>query len=116
MKKFLYLFLALSFSFSFSSCTKENEEVAEINESIISSPQKVFISEVDTDSIVDSQKALRVADMFTKFRNQSRGILREVENIRDVKDDNGNVLFFIINYTNNNGFVIVSANQNYIPT
>lgn len=115
MKKFLYLFLALSFSFSFSSCTKENEEVAEINESIISSPQKVFISEVDTDSIVDSQKALRVADMFTKFRNQSRGILREVENIRDVKDDNGNVLFFIINYTNNNGFVIVSANQNYIP-
>lgn len=115
MKKFLYLSLAFSCFFSFSSCTQENEEIAEINESIINSPQKVFISEVDTDSIVDSEKALSVAETFFKFKNQSRGVQREVESIRDVKDDNGTVLFFIINYTNNNGFVIVSANQNYIP-
>lgn len=76
-----------------------------------------YITVIDTCTIVDARKAKNVAQLFQKNNPLSRSVSieKEVESISDIKDENGKILLFVVNYKNNQGFVIVSATQDYSP-
>lgn len=112
MKKNLLLSLLLSIVLL--SCT--TDEIFNSPAQVISN-NDVYVTVIDTCTIVDAHKAEYVARLFQQksHLSRSRNMAKEIENISDIKDENGKTLLFIVNYKNNQGFAIVSATQDYSP-
>ena len=78
---------------------------------------ETFISLIDTCKFINAQRAKHVAKLFMSNPKISRNSneIKETEDIQTIKDENGTILLYIINYNDNKGFVIVSVTQNYYP-
>lgn len=89
-----------------------NNDIAIYQEDRGIDPCDIEISVIDTSSTVTQKLAEKVANDFL-FTTKSNS--QEMREIKLVNDDNGNPSFYVINYGDDDGFVIVSATQNYIP-
>lgn len=96
------------------SCTTEHLENCEVN--VIES-KVAHLSKIDTSTIVDAKKAEHIAKHFQKQQNLTRvtGHKKKIKEIQTLKDENGKDLLYIVNYKDNQGFVIISAVQDYEP-
>lgn len=104
MKKITFknsLFL-LSLLLIFNSCEKEQQEVLIDSES----QQEHFVSSKEAKSIAMTAQFNNPED--TKENNS------EVESITSVPDENGEIVYYIINYQNK-GFIIISADKRINP-
>lgn len=110
-KKVLFLTLACVFY----SCSQEFEDLTDSISVENSINPKTFISQIDTNNVVDSNKAIYVAQTFTNQLSPSRSLSKEIKDVTEVKNEQGNTSFYIVNFKNNNGFVIVSSTQDYMP-
>lgn len=110
-KNFIYYVVALCFIWS---CSNDNFENNEQGFNFVN--RVAEISVVDTSSNVTQELAEKVANSFLPSVNKSttRGGLF-IQSVELVNDDLGNPSFYVINYKNKKGFVIVSASQEYMP-
>lgn len=99
----------------FYSCSQEFEDLTDSISVENSINPKTFISQIDTNNVVDSNKAIYVAQTFTNQLSPSRSLSKEIKDVTEVKNEQGNTSFYIVNFKNNNGFVIVSSTQDYMP-
>ncbi len=101
------------------ACTNEDSSnvVPQYEEGI--SLSEACIAVIDTSRVVDMEKAQYVANLFNKKVKPSAEtksyVEKEVAEVRLVMDEEGTELFYIVNYANNQGYVLVSATQDYEP-
>lgn len=90
----------------------QNDAVQEIvNENVsleIASKETAYTTKVSVDD------AKRVANLFNRTSNDSRA-LKAIKEIKVVKDENGKPSMYVVNFANNQGFVLVSATRNFLP-
>lgn len=106
--------LSIALAVMISACTA-NESLDSLK--CESAPSGLYLSVLDTCATVDIQKAEYVAQAFLKKGQLTRATNTEkvIESTSAIKDGNGTPLLYVINYKDNQGFVIVSATQNYMP-
>lgn len=93
------------------SCT--NDLSHDLLESNSLNNDDVYINVPDTTKFISPERALEVAASHTKvYASRAE---RTVENLEVVTDDNGDVLLYVINYADDQGFIIVSATREYFP-
>lgn len=110
MKKMINV---LMLAFLVSCSTDETVYVNELSNEEISA----YVACPDTDKVVTMENVQSVAKMFQHPTLQSRSNAeKEIANIHPVYgEDNEIPLFYIINYKNNEGFIIISGSKDYLP-
>ena len=63
---------------------------------------------------VSVDDAKRVAGLFNGAGGESRA-LKVIKEIKVVEDVNGTPTMYVVNFANNQGFVLVSATRNFLP-
>ena len=63
---------------------------------------------------VSVDDAKRVAGLFNGAVGESRA-LKVIKEIKVVEDENGTPTMYVVNFANNQGFVLVSATRNFLP-
>lgn len=112
-KRINLCFMTLLVGIMVWSCSDDNasfdqQEKVERNE--------VEICVVDTSTHVPQKLAEKVANNFlTSIQRGATRNVQEIQEIELIKDDAGNPSFYIVNYQNENDFVVISATQKYIP-
>lgn len=90
----------------------QNDAVQEVVDSNIltevASEETTYTTKVSVDD------AKRVANLFNGTSNDSRA-LKEIKEIKVVEDENGKPSMYVVNFANNQGFVLVSATRNFLP-
>lgn len=71
------------------------------------------VSQYTTQVTVDDAK--RLADLFNAGKVQTKAGERTVGDVTTLTDAEGTPLIYVINYADNQGFVLVSATRNYYP-
>lgn len=105
MRKCFYLLFVLVF-FVLFSCENAVDEVA-------FTVREGQISVFDTPDVIDREVAVHVANIYGGA--QTKGMGKTIEEIIPVNGDNGETLLYVINYKNNQGFIIISATNQYLP-
>lgn len=109
MKKLNYLLLI---ALLLSACSI-NES---LNDLTTDSPiLQAYTSVVDSCKNIDLQKVAQIATTFWTKALTTRNPNKTIASIESVKDANEIPLFYIVNYSNDQGFIIISAKQNYKP-
>lgn len=110
MKKMINVLMLV---FLVSCSTDEAVYVNELSNTEISA----YVACPDTDKVVTMENVQSVAKMFQHPTLQSRSNAeKEIANIHPVYgEDNEIPLFYIINYKNNEGFIIISGSKDYLP-
>lgn len=110
-------FFAVSLLFLFLlSCSKDISNTEEDWTS--RTKQQITNSRISKDKVyINSDDATIVANIFNQ---QNKNLTRtapnkQIEEISTLYNDAGEPLMYIINYTNNNGFTIVSATKKFFP-
>lgn len=67
----------------------------------------------DTSKNLSKEKLIEI--LLNKYLMGSRSIEKVIESIEEVCDANGNPQIFVVNYENNGGYVIISADKEYLP-
>lgn len=110
MKKGILLFLLISF---IMSCSHETIEDSFNQESIIKADA---VSAVPcASSVVDEALASKVAERFIFSSNRSRAYKSRIKEVKAIKDCHGKNMMYIVNYCDEKGFVIISADKDYWP-
>ena len=71
----------------------------------------------DTAEIVDVPKAIHVAQMFLEKKELTKSVPtdKEIKEVIPVTDEKGQPNLYIVNYTDNKGFILISSSQDYNP-
>lgn len=96
------------------SCTQQNEtEIPMTTDVVDMQGEDLLIDRIS--SSVSSNDAKKVAMMFLKGNSQTRAAM-SVDEVLTLNDDETQTpLLHIINFANDNGYVLVSANKNTMP-
>lgn len=101
------------------ACTNEDLSKAVLEQQETPVMIDAYISVIDTSSVVNAEKAQHVARLFnSKFLPSvatKSTVEKEVAEVKLVQDEEGTGLFYIVNYAHNQGYVLVSATQDYEP-
>lgn len=104
---------SLSLLLTGAGCSSEDVESIE-NET--PGNGSILVSVADTSSTVAAERAADVAVKFAKRNfSGSRAASGQIEEVLTVRDSTGTPTMYIINFADNNGFVIVSATKGYYP-
>lgn len=107
--KFLAI-AALLFAFACS----QNELPDEVN--VSPAPDMTcMITIPDTASKLTQSRAYAIGELVASRRPDSRSVTREVLDACAVYDEEGNELLYVVNYADNQGFIILSASKQYYP-
>lgn len=111
MKKSFYLIPL----FILAACAHDME-VETVNHDN-SPPQEIvaYISKPDTGMFISDETVRSIAELFKANNTSTRSTNRDVKEISTINADDGSPLLHIVNYQNNQGFVVISATQNYAP-
>ena len=77
-------------------------------------PERTTIVKAPCTTIVSMDDAKRVASLFDETEGKSR-TLKVIKEIKVVKDEKGKPSIYVVNFANNQGFVLVSATRNFLP-
>lgn len=113
MKKLLIIITAL-IAVVFVACSDEsiNEPFDNLTSKI--ELKSIQVSVFDTTSLTNPLEVLLVGEKVQQL-SKSRSGSFEVKDIQTIYDDNNNTLIFIVNYTNNGGYVVLSALKDHAP-
>lgn len=111
MRKSFYLIPV----FVLASCTHD-VEVENVNNDT-SPPKEIvaYISKPDTGMYVCEETVQNIAELFRTSNTKTRTVTKEIKEISTVNANDGSPLLHIVNYQDNQGFVVISATQNYAP-
>lgn len=117
MKKILRSLILITMSLLLFSCATEDKFVPENIDKTKTGTTELWLSQLDTTMTVDKAKAIHVAQLFNQKHELTRSVPleRTIKEVETVTDKTGRPYLYIINYTNNQGFTIVSASQDYNP-
>ncbi len=113
-RKFLITALSLSAIASLIGCS-DNDEHSLFNDNMVSRAISYEINIPDTTQEVTESTAIKVARMFMKSESESRSAAKVIESVTPIIDADGVPQMYIVNYMNNQGYVIVSATKDYYP-
>ncbi|MDE6049456.1 MAG: C10 family peptidase [Paramuribaculum sp.] len=115
MGKFVFL-LSLSACAMICSCEQEKDDPSDV---VLAGKQdlaSILITKPDTARIVNSERAAEIAsEFFNKYYPVSRSEMRTIKEVRSINNSEGIPQMYVINFVNNEGFVIVSATKEYYP-
>lgn len=80
----------------------------QLKSTVIASEKAAYTTKVTVDD------AKKVAELFNGTKADSRSA-KVIKEIQVVKDENGTPFMYVINFANNQGFVLVSATRNFLP-
>lgn len=110
MKKFVFFFFIFWLSLAGCSALSEPDSI----EAIGADDQKeILISRIDTTDVVTIEDLLIVDEKMEMA--ESRAAARVISDITPIKDETGKMLMYVINYKDNRGFRIISAQKEYEP-
>lgn len=103
-------------SLCFYSCMIE-ETPPQSNNQDTAETEEIFLSKIDTAEIVDVPKAIHVAQMFLEKKELTKSVPtdKEIKEVIPVTDEKGQPNLYIVNYTDNKGFILISSSQDYNP-
>lgn len=109
MKKLFYSLLVLASVFLYS-CENTMDEQMSLN------PQQpqAKISVIQTPEAITTDVAAHVATLFNGQNAQTKSI-KSIKEIIPLAGEDGNPALYVVNYTDNQGYVIISANNQYQP-
>ena len=112
MKRIYYLFFLLA---CFLCGCEKNIKTGENSQAIILCSTKV--KKLDpSKSILDKEDAIILSNLFINSSEiQTRTVHPEISKISSIDGDDRTPLAFIINYSGNQGYVVVSARKTYVP-
>lgn len=96
--------------FHLISC--QNDAIQEALEN--KKPTEIISEEITYTTKVSTDDAKKVANLFNGTNNESRA-LKVIKDINVMADDNGKPFMYIVNFANNQGYVLVSATRNFFP-
>ena len=74
---------------------------------------------ISTDSVLTRQEAINVAKLMMLYEHpntkSASEVNKEIEDVEEIVDEYGDIVMYAINYTNNEGYTIVSATKDYFP-
>ena len=113
------LLFGLSLLVILFSCTNDDSSMPGLADVRQIATTDVYVSVLDTNKTVNMDKAKYVAQLYRE-KNFSETVTKnaaakEVSEVELVRNEEGEELFYIVNYANNQGFVLVSATQDYEP-
>lgn len=110
MKKHLFLLCLLALG----ACSSVEEmEMQNVEKNVTSTP--VYVTVPDTCQDVTTQTVENIANMFFTDRTISRNDSRSIKEIHTVSAESGTPLLYIVNYEDEQGFIIISAAKDYTP-
>lgn len=110
MKTKLFSLIALLGVFLYS-CDNVVDESAVVP----SSTNQVTVTVIDTIGDVNLDVIKHVAEAYTKKTQTRNSFDRKIKEIIPVNDEQGNASMYIINYENNQGYLILSGTNEYQP-
>lgn len=114
MKK-IQLIIALSIPAIASLVSCANDEQLFIDNDMDTRAISYEINVPDTTKVVTESTAIKVARMFMQSESGSRAAAKTVESVTPIFDADGTPQMYVVNYLNNQGYVIVSATKDYYP-
>lgn len=108
MKKLFYSLLVLTSGFLYSCENTMDEQI----DSTSQQPQ-AKISVIQTPAVVTTDVAARVATLFNGQNAQTKSI-KSIKEVIPLAGEDGNPALYVVNYADNQGYAIISANP--IPT
>lgn len=114
MKK-IQLIIALSIPAIASLVSCANDEQLFIDNDMDTRAISYEINVPDTTKVVTESTAIKVARMFMQSESESRAAAKTVESVTPIFDADGTPQMYVVNYLNNQGYVIVSATKDYYP-
>lgn len=97
------------------ACSSGKEEVEIYATSSIDIPEVAYVTVPDTSKAVTTITVKNIAKEFFSNDPHARSVEREIDRLHTVSAEDGTPLFYIVNYKNNQGFIIVSATKDYLP-
>ena len=115
MKKPILLTPAVAvLAIALAACTEHDEPQPALEQG--NPAADCMITVPDTTQTLSYDRAVAIASRFKGSAPElSRSGSRIVETVETISDDNGNPLIYVVNYANNRGFVLLSANKDYYP-
>ncbi|WP_455670197.1 C10 family peptidase [Phocaeicola faecalis] len=110
MKKLLFLLCLLALN----ACSSQ-EDIKMQNEESTLSYTPAYITVPDTCRNVTTQTAENIAHSFFMNQTSTRSTARNIHYIHTFSSENGTPLFYIVNYKDRKGFIIISATKDYTP-
>lgn len=110
MKTKLFLLITLLGVFLYSC-----ENVADESTVVPSSANQVTVTVIDTIGDVNLDVIKHVAEVYTKKTQTRNSVVRKIKEIVPVNDEQGDASMYIINYENNQGYLILSGTNEYQP-
>lgn len=110
MKELFYLVVLMLVS----ACSSQEEDQMS-NIGYESSKQVAYVTIPDTCHVVTMQTVESIAKSFIVNKVSTRSSEKEINNIHTVCSENDTPLFYIVNYKDSQGFIIISATKDYMP-
>lgn len=111
--------LAMAFILTTASCINEEMQVSTSVPPTEGQTTNAYTYVIDTCKNVDLEKAKHVAEVFASQNasKATRGITTEnsIDNVELIEDQDGQPLFYIVNFANDQGYTLVGATQDYSP-
>lgn len=98
---------------TFASCS--DNEAQPFDEPEVNSDTLCYVTVPDTTKTLTAERAMMIAARHSGTGADSRTAGRLPASIDAVNDEDGNPLMYVVNYTDNKGFVILSASKEYYP-
>lgn len=115
MKKVLFFTLVFTAIVGvISSCSQIDDAVIDPAPASRSHAQLTTVAP-DTSSVITPTRAMSIAAYLSQTNLASRATSHVAESVDAVTDEDGNPLMYVVNYTNDQGFVILSALTSYLP-
>lgn len=115
MKRNCIYFILINLLFFVSSCSESLDELHEDK-----GQEQVEI--INTDLIdkntidISVDDAQKISALFTNSQPELRSsTAKSISEIKAVYDEGGKPTMYIVNYSNNGGFILISATKNYLP-
>ena len=96
-----------------ASCS--DNEAQSFDEPEVNSATLCYVTVPDTTKTLTADRAMMIAARHSGPGADSRTAGRLPASIDAINDEDGNPLMYVVNYTDNKGFVILSASKEYYP-
>lgn len=113
-KNQLIIALSIPAIASLVSCANNDEQLF-IDNDMDTRAISYEINVPDTAQEVTESTAIKVARLFMQSESESRAAAKTVESVTPIFDTDGTPQMYVVNYLNNQGYVIVSATKDYYP-
>lgn len=102
----------LGISLLLAACQESNDILQEMATDV---KADTAITDTEQNHKVTPEIATKVAELYAFKGINTRSVTPQVSDIQTIKDDNSEVLMYVVNFANNSGYVLVSATKKYYP-